>query len=137
MPSAPAQNARRASTSTDAQIDIPNLTGTLLPFQKAGVAFLEMNGGDAIIGDEMGLGKTIQAIAYLALHPELRPALIVVPASLKPNWRREIDKWLTVKKETHIINGKTPLALPNADIYIINYDLVGSWQRPLRVSRLS
>ncbi len=74
-------------------------TATLRPYQTLGVAWLwhlyqqELGG---ILADEMGLGKTPQALALLAaataaVKPgkEARPHLVVVPASLMENWRRE------------------------------------------------
>lgn len=115
------------ATQTDAEITIPGLGGELLPFQRAGVAFLEAAGGTAIVGDEMGLGKTVQALAYLQLHPELRPAVIMAPASLKINWERETAKWLTTAKSTAVLSGTKAAALPVADIYIINFDILHAW----------
>ncbi len=47
------------------------------------------------LGDEMGLGKTIQtlaAIAHLAANNDGVQALAIVPASLRENWRREIEE---------------------------------------------
>src|SRR5437016_907725 len=50
----------------------------LYPFQADGVSFLESSNGRALIADEMGLGKTVQALGFLALHPEALPALMIV-----------------------------------------------------------
>lgn len=95
----------------------------LYPFQREGVEFIESKNGRALIADEMGLGKTIQALAYLDLHPELRPAIIVCPASVKLNWQREIIRWLNIKPQ--VISGKNLCPLVN-DIIVINYDILAS-----------
>jgi len=66
----------------------------LYPFQKVAVAFAEMSEGRCLIGDEMGIGKTISAIGYAVIHPEARPVVVVCPANVKFNWRKELLKWL-------------------------------------------
>ena len=107
-------------------IAVPGLKGKLYPFQQKGVGFLEAKRGRALIADEMGLGKTIQALAWLQLHPELTPIIIVVPASLKLNWEREIETWMTNTGTVQILSGTTP-HLISADIVIINYDILSAW----------
>ncbi len=99
---------------------------SLYPFQKEGVAKLELLNGRALLADEMGLGKTIQAIAYMKLHPELRPAIIIVPASLKINWERELKKWLPEEKnDIQIVYGRDSEI--TKDIIIINYDIISNY----------
>lgn len=73
-------------------LDIPGLVGNPFPFQYAGIAYAR-DTKKCLIADEMGLGKTIQAIATAQVVQGF-PLLVVVPASLKPNWRREFRKWL-------------------------------------------
>jgi len=97
----------------------------LLPFQIAGLEFIEMTHGRALIGDEMGTGKTIQSLAYFQIHPELRPAIIVCPASVKFNWRNEINQWLTTTENLVVINKKEDIS--KASIVVINYDILGKW----------
>jgi SNF2 family DNA or RNA helicase len=86
----------------------PALADVLRPYQKLGVAWLwylynQKLGG--ILADEMGLGKTLQALALLAARhgrpPSSRgatsdvrlPSLVVCPASLMENWRREAARF--------------------------------------------
>jgi len=111
---------------------IKGLKGKLYPFQNEGVAFIETNNGRALIADEMGLGKSIQSIAWLQMHPEKRPVIIVVPASLKLNWKQEIEKW-TDGYRIEILSGTTPWQLSKKiDIFIINYDILYSWIESLK-----
>ncbi len=67
----------------------------LYPYQKAGIlAILESR--QLLLGDEMGLGKSVQTIAALRIllhRREIERALVVVPASLLEQWRREWHKW--------------------------------------------
>jgi SWI/SNF-related matrix-associated actin-dependent regulator 1 of chromatin subfamily A len=63
--------------------------GLLYPHQADGVAFL-ISKGRAILGDDMGLGKTRQAIVGMQVAAPTGMILVVCPASLKLNWRREI-----------------------------------------------
>lgn len=85
--------ARLASRATDADIDLPRPEGlNYLGYQKAGIAY-GLNKPGVLIGDEMGLGKTIQAIGIVNADPSVKTLLIVCPATLKLNWRRELRKW--------------------------------------------
>lgn len=59
----------------------------LFEHQKTGIAFLNRT-RKAILADEMGLGKTRQAI--VSAGDQKGGVLIVCPASLKINWKREI-----------------------------------------------
>jgi SPP1 gp7 family putative phage head morphogenesis protein len=109
---------------------IPGLKGILRPFQKAGVAFIEEKQGRALINDEMGLGKTIQSLAWLLLHPEKRPVIIVVPTSLKLNWKKEAEQWMT-EPNIEILTGTKPWNL-TGEIIIISYDVLFSWVDKLK-----
>jgi SWI/SNF-related matrix-associated actin-dependent regulator 1 of chromatin subfamily A len=106
-------------------IEIPGLQKPLYDFQKKGVAFIEAKNGRALVGDSMGLGKTAQALAWLQLHPEKRPAIVVVPASLKFNWEREAHMWMDNPK-VQVLSGKSIVPIIG-EIVIINYDILPAW----------
>ena len=64
-------------------------------YQWEGIQFLANSDG-ALLADEMGLGKTVQvAVSLEILWRKLRctRALVVVPASLKLNWEKELRRW--------------------------------------------
>ena len=74
--------------------------GTLRPYQAQGVDWLQFLRGAGIGGvlaDDMGLGKTVQTLAHLAIERAEgrldRPALIVCPTSLVPNWCLETQRF--------------------------------------------
>ncbi|MCJ7747900.1 MAG: DEAD/DEAH box helicase [Desulfobacterales bacterium] len=108
-------------------VDMSQLDSRLYPFQKTGIAFIESRKGRALIGDEMGLGKTAQAISWLKLHAELRPVIVVCPASLKINWERELRLWGLEKEKIQIVSGKKNGFALTGQIIIINYDILTPW----------
>ena len=114
-------------------LTIPGLKRDLFPFQMNGVSFLEQRGGNALIADEQGLGKTITALAYLQLHPELRPAVIVTPAALKLNWRDEAHAWIQ-DSDIEVLRGQTPYPTTGS-VLIINYDILPYWVGALLVDK--
>ena len=68
-------------------------------YQLEGVAYA-LNHKRCIFGDQPGLGKTLQAICAVvkahnerAVFGESFPCLVVCPASLKVNWKREFKKF--------------------------------------------
>lgn len=117
-----------ASSAEDSDIYIPAPQGlSYLPYQRAGIAFGLKNAG-VLIADEPGLGKTIQAIGIINADPSMHRILLVVPASLKINWSRELKKWLVKSRTIEIIEGEPTDASADlrfeSDVVIINYELV-------------
>lgn len=86
-------------------VDFSEVTAELYPYQKEGVEFC-LYKKNAIIADEMGLGKTLQAISIAILKKKLfgfRHALVVCPASLKEQWKKEIEKFS--KEKAVVVQG--------------------------------
>jgi len=81
------------SSASSANITLPVPEGIdYMPFQKAGIKFA-IESKNTLFGDEMGLGKTIQAIGVINADETIKKILVISPASLKINWKREIEKW--------------------------------------------
>lgn len=103
------------------------------PFQRVGIKFIDENDGIAMIGDSMGLGKTMQAIAYTSMKNFL--TIVICPASLKYNWKREIDKF-TYHEGLVLSELKKPTYkelkdnIPN--YVIINYEQLEKYEKILK-----
>lgn len=111
------------------KLDYSVINAELYPYQKEGVQFSTFKKG-VIIADEMGLGKTIQAIATAVLKKNIfgfKRTLVICPASVKHQWKKEILKFSNEKAT--IIEGfpqeREKMYLENQDFFhIINYETV-------------
>src|SRR3972149_6701754 len=110
-----------ASRATTADVAIPAPDGLeYLPFQCAGIGFA-LDRSATLIADEMGLGKTIQTVGIINADASIKRVLVICPASLKLNWRRELTKWLVRPLTIGIASTQEwPEA---ADIVICNWDI--------------
>lgn len=95
------------------------------PYQIEGVQFFKWNRGKALLADSAGIGKTIQAILFCKQSKDNVPAVIVVPASIKKQWKKEWEKWIGTPVK--ILNGQTPEKIPENTTVIINWDILKYW----------
>jgi len=75
-----------------------------------------------ILADDMGLGKSTSAV-IASLECSVKKVLIVCPASLKINWKREIENYSD--KRILIVEGRKWGS--TFDYYIINYDILKNY----------
>jgi superfamily II DNA or RNA helicase len=118
-------------------VDLPdNIKANLRPYQKDGFDFLchltEMKLG-GILADDMGLGKTLQTLAWLAWLKQrqgkrAKPALVICPASVLHNWRREAERFVPGMKVLVLESGAARHNLrkqiPQHDLIVTNYALL-------------
>jgi len=101
---------------------IPGFKGELYDYQKIGVEFLLLNKGRGMLFDQPGLGKSSQSLGYIVAAGR-KKSLVICPASVKPSWKKEIEKWTKLK--SIILDSKTDIdvkVLSKYDVFIINYD---------------
>jgi len=72
-------------------VDLLNPDFTLFPFQNEFIRFVEMSGGNCLIGAEMGLGKTVISLSWSALRD--RRVLVVCPKVVRRTWIKEAQKF--------------------------------------------
>lgn len=113
-----------------------NLTAELRPYQKDGFDFLAhlvqiRLGG--ILADDMGLGKTLQTLTWLAWLKERhrkdpKPSLVICPASVLHNWRREAERFTPSIKVLVLESGAARhnlrARIPQHDLIVTNYALL-------------
>jgi superfamily II DNA or RNA helicase len=118
-------------------VDLPKmLQAELRPYQKDGFDFLAhlvhiKLGG--ILADDMGLGKTLQTLTWLAWLQEQnkknhKPSLVICPASVLHNWRREAEKFTpnlkTLVLESGAARHNLRKQIPQHDLIVTNYALL-------------
>jgi superfamily II DNA or RNA helicase len=120
-----------------ASTDLPSpLEAELRPYQKEGFDFLchlsrlKLGG---VLADDMGLGKTLQTLSWLSWlrhqsKSKSKPALVICPASVLHNWRREANKFTPDAKVLVLESGAARHNLrkqiPEHDIIVTNYSLL-------------
>ncbi len=128
---------RNMKTVEDNDFEVPKcLQDVLREYQKYGYRWIRTlceNGFGGILADDMGLGKTLQVICFLQAEEESGRkncrSLIVCPASLVYNWKRELEKFapgLPAKMVTGTAAERQDI-LKNAgqrEILITSYDLL-------------
>lgn len=113
----------------------PGLHAALRPYQQAGLDWLQFLADyrlGGILADDMGLGKTLQVIAHLVTEQSRgrldRPALVVAPTSVLPNWHQEVRRfapglkvlvWHGAKRDRHFAE------IGQADVVLTTYPLLG------------
>jgi SNF2 family DNA or RNA helicase len=107
-----------------------SVKATLYPYQESGVRWLSAISAESlgcILGDEMGLGKTLQIIVLIAKEAQKTstPNLVVCPATLLENWRRELARFAPTLT-THVHGGSArtgfPSNLRHNQVVLISYD---------------
>ncbi len=96
-----AQVSRFRTVAEIPEATVPaGFSGVLRPYQQLGVnwlQYLRQNDLGGFLADDMGLGKTAQTIAHIVIEQAAgrldRPALVVVPTSLVPNWTAELARF--------------------------------------------
>lgn len=97
----------------------------LFKHQKKAHRTINQFNGRCLVSHEMGLGKTLTSLSW-GIENKKFPIIVVCPASLKWNWKREVKHHFGMK--VRVLKGQTPdMNLPKRDITIINYDILQYW----------
>jgi len=124
--------AAAAHAAAESDAPVQGIDAKLYPYQRDGVSFLvrvsRQNLG-CILGDEMGLGKTLQVISLVQAEKNAGrgPALVICPATLLENWRRELAQFaptLVVMVHAGPQRVGDPRKLATADVVVTSYDTV-------------
>lgn len=128
------QHAVKMSWATDADIEIP-VPDYLdyLPYQRAGIAYMHGREG-TLLGDDPGLGKTIQVLGLINLVKSIQQVLVVCPATLRSNWRREAERWLVHDERVwkiYVVDEDAPIPYW-ANFVIVHYNRVALGYKPCK-----
>lgn len=85
--------------------------------------YYAVNHGNHINGSSVGTGKSLCSVLYAEML-DLFPCMVVCPASVKSGWLREW-KETNPNRRVSIISTSSPLEDFEADVIVINYDILG------------
>jgi SWI/SNF-related matrix-associated actin-dependent regulator of chromatin subfamily A-like protein 1 len=138
------ENMRPEETGTwppmpELTIDLPWRNGVVpREYQNQGIA-QGIKFERTLIGDEQGLGKTLESVGVMigleVIGKSPFPCFVVCPATAKPNWKREWEKWS--HKRCMILDSSMPaqqrrnwfsyVAAGLVDVVIINYESIDTF----------
>ena len=103
----------------------------LRDFQQEDVDFIAKNNFRVLVANAPGTGKTVICLSCIRLAPwRLLPVLVVCPASVVRNWRKEARKWTPGLKVHLIEDASTPLPDTPTDLFIISWSLLAErWEQ--------
>ncbi len=101
----------------------------LFQHQKEAIEFIGDKPG-VIIADDMGLGKTATAIMAMQI-----PAVVVCPATVRTNWKKEIETWRP-NLEVSIVGAKKKDFDWGSDVIVINYDRLNKTNMEMLLKRM-
>lgn len=122
----------KVAESQTLQTKVPRtLKATLRGYQQEGfqwMARLNSWGAGACLADDMGLGKTLQSIAYLLHMARKGPSLVLAPASVVANWRKELARFAPTLN-VHTLNDSSDRATclqkaKKGDVVLSSYGLL-------------
>lgn len=106
-----------------------------LPFQREGAEQLIKWNGRGLLGDFVGSGKSLQALMVLDRNPHWTPLIIVSPAYLKENWRREVKKHLGLDAAVLFSTTADAQKVKDKRIIVVNYDILRDWLWVLQATK--
>jgi superfamily II DNA or RNA helicase len=127
-------NSLRRGRSIEAVAPPSTFQAQLRPYQADGLAWLDFlrdAGFGGLLADDMGLGKTVQALAFLSNEKAQgrldKPALIVCPTTVLPNWQNEAARFtpdLSVLALRGLDRKQYFSAIPKSHLVITTYPLL-------------
>lgn len=131
-------NKRRILLDTINAEDAPEIKDDinlcLRPFQKVAKKFALQTDIRSILALDMGLGKTPVSISIAESREDIKKILVICPAVLKTNWKREIKK--STGLDSINLTGSVPnqqqimtMLTGNYKYFIINYDILARGTR--------
>ncbi|MBR1470358.1 MAG: DEAD/DEAH box helicase [Lachnospiraceae bacterium] len=130
---------RKMEPDSVADLPVPkSLKKIIRPYQTEGfrwIKLLKRCGFGGILADDMGLGKTLQVLSFILSEKAEKKkgdalrSLVVCPASLVYNWKREIETY-TSELSVAVIAGSVEertariAASKDCDIWVTSYDLL-------------
>lgn len=123
--------ARAARDNGDQTPDrqLPGVHAALFPWQLAALDYIDtVADGRVLLGDDAGMGKTLMALAAAETRTAAGrgawPLVVIAKASLRLNWVKEAARFVPHRSST-VVTGRKPEPIdPDADIVIVNYDIL-------------